>query len=291
MATNPYFHSNYFATNEQDLVHSLYQEAIQQQGYDMFYLPMEHNNYDYLFGEDGTPNYKKSYQLEVYVKDVNGYGGEGQVLSKLGLDIRDELTIQISIRRFKEVVTTNETAIIRPREGDLVYFALDYKSLFEITYVENKIPFFQLGDLYMYEVSMKRFVYGAQTLDTGNKDIDDFKQLSANTTLVLGTDIGFMPFIENEIIYQLNPDNQTYRASATFLKQDGLTITVTDVFGEFAEGVNIQGEDSGAVYSFPIKSRETYDDVSSNKVSDNVAIEVETEDMINEDERNPFINF
>lgn len=291
MTTNTYFSSNYFSTEEQNLVDSLMTEAIFVQGYDIYYMPRESVNFDYLFGEDAISNFKKTYKLEAYIKDYASYSGEGQVLSKLGLDVRDELTIQVSINRFNEEITTKEPAIIRPREGDLVYFGLDKHSIFEITFTENKVPFFQLGSLYIYQIEMKRLVLGAENIETGIAGIDEINASSNVVTLQLGANVNpTATYIENELVFQYNTDNITYRASGEVVSFVGGVLTITDVFGEFTQGLNIIGQVSGAEYTFPVKNNTTYDDVSNNKIADNkkIAIELEQIDVI---EPNPFIDF
>lgn len=292
MATNNYFHSNYFGTSEQDLINGLMTECIQQQGYDMYYMPRETVNFDYLFGEDSHSNFNKTYKIEAYIKDYTGYAGNGQMLSKLGLDIQDELTIQISIDRFQEEITRNEEDIIRPREGDLMYFGLDKHTIMEITFVKNKTPFFQLGKLYLYEINLSRFVYGAQNIQTGIEEIDEVTSYGATTTILLGsTGTPQNRFISGEIAYQLNPDLITYRASGEVLEHTGNTLTIHNVFGTFQQGINIKGDTSMADYTFPIKNDTTYDDVSANKVADNVDIKEESINVVDTTESNPFVDF
>lgn len=269
-------------------------EAIQQQGYDAYYLPREKVNFDYLFGEDALSEFKKNYAIEVYIDSATEFGGESKMLTKLGLDIRDELTLQISITRFKDAITSFEPDIIRPREGDLVYFEIFNQSLFEISFVENKAPFYQLGELYLYRVNLKRLVYGSQTIEADHNDginsINTFG-MGAITEIEVATDIGFQQFIPNEIAYQLNSDNTTYRASGTVISFENNLLKLHDVFGTFSEGINIQGEDSQAVFTFPVKNNETFDDTSSNKIADNINVDNEMEDITNTDELNPFLEF
>lgn len=292
MATNPFFVSSYSGSEEQDLLRRLITESIQIQGYDLYYMPKESVNFDYLFGQDQLAKYNKTYQIEAYIKDIDGYQGKGQILSKLGLDVQDDMTIQISIERFDEVVVTAEPTIIRPREGDLVYFGLDKHSIFEITFVENKTPFFQLGSLYVYEINMKRFSYGAQTIETGIEEIDLVNNFGAITTIILGTTT--TPnniFVEGELAYQFNTDNLTYRASGKVVSFSGNTLELQDVFGEFVAGTNIRGETSLANYTFPTMNDTTFDDVSKNKVADNKPIKQEATTIINTEETNPFVDF
>jgi hypothetical protein len=292
MATNNFFASNYESSEEQGLIRSLITEAIQIQGYDIFYMPKESVNYDYLFGEDTHPLYNKAYMVEAYIKDVEGYRGGGQILTKLGLDTQEDMTILISIERFSEEITKDEPKIIRPREGDLIYFGLDKHTIMEITFVDNKPPFFMGGELYTYEISMKRFSYGSQTIETGIPDIDEVENHGAITNIIVGDSItNGLSYIVGELVYQLGSDNTTYKASGTILGFDNNIITMHDVFGVFEEGINIIGETSGAIYAFPVKNDITFDDVSRNKVSDNVKVKIEGDDVIDRSEANPFIDF
>lgn len=292
MATNNYFSSNYYGTAEQTLINGLMKECIQQQGYDMYYMPREDVNFDYLFGEDSLPNYNKVYQIEAYIKDVQSYGGQGQFISKLGLDIQDDLTIQISIDRFDQAIRVNQPEIIRPREGDLMYFGLDKHTIMEIAFVENKTPFFQLGKLYLYEINLKRFVYGAQNITTGIDEIDEVNEYGDVLEIILGTSLnGTTTYLKDEMVYQLNPDMVSYRASADVLSHDGNVLRVCNVFGDFVSGVAITGEVSGASYNFPVKNDETYDKTSANKIADNVEVKSEGVDFIDDQETNPFVDF
>ena len=43
-----------------------------------------------------------AYELEMYIKNVEGFEGEGDFLSKFNVEIRDEITFTISKKRFTE---------------------------------------------------------------------------------------------------------------------------------------------------------------------------------------------
>ena len=148
MATNLYY--NNFPidqiTQEQLLVEDLVIEAMQIYGMDVYYMPREsRDQVDYIFGEDTLKTYTKAYPLEMYMEDVLGMEGEGDLISKFGLEIRDEMTLLVSRRRFK--YTTASSNLIRPNEGDLIYIPL-FQNFFEITFVEhenNQTMFYTLG--------------------------------------------------------------------------------------------------------------------------------------------------
>lgn len=292
MSTNPYFRSSYDGAGEQSLISDLMKESIFIQGYNIFYLPRENVAKDYLFGEDTLSLFRDAIALECYIKDVEGYQGNGHILAKFGLDVQDDLTIQIHIDRFKAEVSSKFNHITRPRDGDLIYFGLDNHSIFEISFVDNKIPFFQAGTLYLFELSLKRFVYGAETISTGIFDIDDIVSSGSTVVIELGL-VQSIPtaFISGEVVYQSSTgllSNST--ASGKLLSQVGNTITLSNVKGEFVPNIKLYGKDSGVIYTFPIKSDETFDDTFNNKVSDNINVRKEGNTVVDFSEKNPFLD-
>ena len=292
MATNSYFRSTYNGVGEQSLISDLMKESIFIQGYDIFYIPRENVAKDYLFGEDTLSLFRDAIALECYIKDVEGYQGNGHILAKFGLDVQDDLTIQIHIDRFKDEISSKFNHITRPRDGDLIYFGLDKHSIFEISFVDNKIPFFQAGTLYLYELSLKRFVYGAETITTGVFEIDDIVSSAATVVIELGlAQSTATEFITGETVYQSSTGLfSDSRASGKLLLQIDSTITLSNVKGEFEPNIKLYGKDSNVIYTFPIKSDETFDDTSSNKVSDNINVRKEGNSVINFSEKNPFLD-
>ena len=43
-------------------------------------------------------------QLEMYIASVDGFEGEGDILSKFGLEIRDRVELIVSRKRFEQTV-------------------------------------------------------------------------------------------------------------------------------------------------------------------------------------------
>lgn len=125
---------------------------------------------DELLNEDDLSTFNDAYMIEMYVKNVEGFGGDGQFLSKFGLQINDTMTLSISMRRFTEDVGLyNEQ--VRPNEGDLIYFPLNNK-MFEVMYVDNKPIFYQMGSLQMYDLRCELFEYSQERFNTGVLEID-----------------------------------------------------------------------------------------------------------------------
>lgn len=135
---------------------------------------------DTVFVEDELADFKNAYLVEMYIKNVEGFEGEGDFLSKFGLQIRDRITFTISRRSFSEEVG----GFIRPREGDLVFFPLTNKG-YEIRFVEHEAIFYQMGSLQTFDLVCELFEYNNETFSTGVDLIDNYNDLSiemANNT-------------------------------------------------------------------------------------------------------------
>ena len=141
MATN-FFFNNFASSQEQQLIENLVVESIKMHGLDVYYIPRALENKDEIYGEDSVSRYESSYLVEMYVKDILGFEGEGDFLSKFNLQIRDQITFTIANRSFDEEVGS-AASITRPREGDLIYFPLNEK-IFQIKFVEHEAVFYQL---------------------------------------------------------------------------------------------------------------------------------------------------
>lgn len=172
MATNVYF-SNYDNFNEQNLIDDLVIESIQIYGIDVSYISGEFNNVDTILNEDDMPLYDELYSFEVYVKNVDGFEGEGDFLSKFGLQIRDSVTFTVAIRTFEQNVTRKTQTKVRPRENDIIFLPLNQK-MYRITYVEHENVFYQSGALQVYDIKCELMEYSNERFDTGRPEIDDY---------------------------------------------------------------------------------------------------------------------
>ncbi len=181
MALNPYFR---FQNTEQNVVEDNIIEIIRMMGKNVWYIPRENVNLDRLFGEDQLNRFTKAYQIEMYVASSAGFDGT-DVITKFGLEVKDRVNLVVSKKRFTNEVTTKNSTIIRPREGDLIFFPLT-KTLFEINFVEHELPFYQLDKNYVFTLNCETFVYSAEEFETGNTDMDslaDTKQGIYNFTI------------------------------------------------------------------------------------------------------------
>lgn len=151
-----------------------------------FFLTRSMDNVDKIFNEDDTPVYDEMFQFEVYVKNVDGFEGEGDFLSKFGLQIRDQVTFTVAIRTFEQFVTRNDAPRIRPNEGDIIYMPLNNK-MFKINYVEHESVFYQSGALQVYDMRCELMEYAGETFDTGRWEIDHYFDDQNQTTEFVDT--------------------------------------------------------------------------------------------------------
>lgn len=177
MATNFYF-NNFTSSQEQLLIENLIVESIKIYGHDLFYLPRTRVNFDSIYSEDTISEFKTIYPVEMYIKNVEGFEGDGDFLSKFNLQIRDQITFTIARRVFGEEIGNTE-GMVRPREGDLIFFPLNNK-IFEIKFVEHEAIFYQLGALQTFDIKCELFEYSNERFLTGYSDIDT---LYSNYTL------------------------------------------------------------------------------------------------------------
>jgi hypothetical protein len=174
---NPYFLQG--SPSEQRLVQDLINEQLTIYGQDVLYIPRKIVNEERIIKEIIFSKFDDSYRIEAYISTFNGYGGNGDLLSKFGVRSTDEVTFVISKERYEDFITPklglfrdkNVKVKIRPQEGDLIYLPLD-DSLFEIKFVEAKTPFYQLNNLYVYELRCELFEYEDEIIDTGIDEVD-----------------------------------------------------------------------------------------------------------------------
>lgn len=259
-------------------------------GMDVFYLPRgTRDSVDYLFGEDTLKQYNTVFPLEMYMENVTGMEGEQDFISKFGLEIRDEMTLLVSRRRFVATVPQ-----IRPNEGDLIYVPL-LKNLFEITFVEHEnqqTMFYTLGrgrggNVYVYALKLKQYVFSNEVISTGIAEIDDqVRDYYPRTKISLAAG-GTGKYINDEIVYQ--GANLAY-ATAQAIVHDFTPNTHLDIIrvqGTFASG-NVIGNTSNAIWSVNVVDDNAYMNTAFEDIQDNARIESESDSIIDFSEVNPF---
>lgn len=303
MPTNLYF-NNFPAnqiTQEQLLIEDLVIEAMQIHGMDVFYLPRtSRDQVDYLYGEDTLKQYRTAYPIEMYLENVTGMEGEGDFISKFGLEIRDEVSLLVSRRRFK--YATGASNLIRPREGDLVYIPL-VENFFEITFVEHEndqAMFYTLGrgrggNVYVYALKLKQLVFSDEIISTGVEEVDEqIRDHYRRSQLNMRLGVGAGTYANDEIVFQ-SSDGTVANASATAIVHSWSStvssrkLDVYRVIGTFANGSNTIGATSGAYYTTSgTIDTGAFDDTVFEDINDNSRIESESDSIIDFTEINPF---
>ena len=137
-------------------------------------MPRTLVNQDKIFDEDELSRFTQAYPMEMYLDNVNGYEGQGDIFTRFGLEVRDQATFVLAKRRWEDLVLTSGgtfTQTTRPSEGDLLYMPKT-KSIFEIKYVDFQNPFYQLNQIYVFRLVCELFEYSSEDLDTGITEID-----------------------------------------------------------------------------------------------------------------------
>jgi hypothetical protein len=170
MPVNHYFQSGNGIGGEQEkrLYEDLIVEGLKIYGHDVYYLPRTIVNKDLILGEDVASKFDTAHLIEMYMETTEGFAGEQELVSKFGLEIREDTTFMVAKRTFDNYVDDNIDLVVdgRPNEGDIIYMPL-MNSFFEIQFVEDQEPFFQLGQLPVYKLRVTRWEYSSERLDTG----------------------------------------------------------------------------------------------------------------------------
>jgi len=306
LATNVYFSPKH--RPEQHLYEDLVIESLKMYGQDVLYIPRQLIAQDELLNEDYS-KFTDAYAIEMYIETNDGFAGEGDLLSKFGVEIRDQATFVVAKRRWEQLVGVWNNSInnVRPSEGDLIYLPLS-KSLFEIRFVEHEQPFYQLNNLPVYELRCELFEYNQEELETGVREIDAIQErFSTQIKLTLGTVSGSFRLGErvtqdtgltyDTTVGAVTTTNPLYVegevAAYEEITSSTSTLTVVAVRGVdgsdrefFVDGTaRIIGEDSaGSGLITAIGA----DDLENDVYADNYDFEIEGDSIIDFSESNPF---
>jgi len=285
MSTNSYFRT-FDAKNEQELLHSLVTESIQIYGHDVSYIPRTLVNTDTILGEDSISEYKDAHSVEMYIKSVDGFEGEGDLISKFGLEVRDQIVFSLARRAWERLDLGS-----RPKEGDLIFFPLTSK-LFQIMFVEHETPFYQNGALPTFDLTCELFVYSDEKLDTGIDTIDVIEQKQSFVrTFELSSITG--TFVEDETV-----TGGTSVITGEVARWDSTTsyLYLINMTGTFTLNEIITGATSLATGTYSTKittdqtteTLQTIDDATSDTVSSGKQFEIDADSIFDFSEGNPF---
>ena len=280
MSTNLYF-NNVTSHTEQELINDLTSEVIKIHGMDVFYLPRSiSSTEDPVYGEDVLSTFSTAYEIEMYLKSTEGFGGEGDLVSKFGLDVRDEVIFTVHKDRFNLA-----TDMDKPLEGDLIFLPIN-KGLFEIKFVEHEQPFYQFGKNYSFDITCELYQYSEEQLETGIAAVDQIERDESYAIDFVMTTGGSGAFSIDEAIYQ-GPSlaNSTAKGIVVSWTAATRTIRANDTSGTFVVGTDITGDTSNAVWTLT-----SYDDqaLPTTPFADNVEFETEADAILDFSESNPF---
>ena len=231
-------------------------EALKIYGHDVYYLPRGIVNRDTILNEVITSKFGDAFKIEMYVASTDGFEGDGQFLSKFGLEVRNQIKLVASRTRWDDLVGRFKvTEEVRPAEGDLIYFPM-INGLFEIKYVAGDSPFYQLGNLPTYELTCETFEYSNENLETGIRAIDEIEEIEAFPYLLtLGSGSGI--FRIGEEVTQVLDSDTTIRGEIAKLSNSIAHVihsrdsdNGSDTFWQVTAGSygNLIGTISGASY-------------------------------------------
>ena len=269
MATSVYFDKG--SNNEQTLYEDLIVEQLKVFGHDVYYLPRTLVKEDTLFGEDVLSKFDDAYGIEMFMEQVEGYGGEKELVSKFGLEIRDEATFVVSRRRWISLIGADSNLIVstRPNEGDLIYFPRLQK-LFEINFVDHDDPFFQVDNVPVYKLYCSTFEYSSEQLDTGIAAIDVIEDESSLDVL----------------FYQISLEQAADYNENMALEDGDLLLEETDADNILSE-TDSAGNSLITEYGDYIISESYVIDTIDDQAT-NIFIETQADSVLNFTEGNPF---
>ncbi len=269
MATSVYFDKG--TNTEQTLYEDLLIEQLKVFGHDVYYLPRTLIKEDTLFGEDVLSKFNDAYGIEMFMEEVEGYGGDKELVSKFGLEIRDEVTFVVARRRWITLIGADSNLIVstRPNEGDLIYFPRIQK-LFEINFVDHDDPFYQVDNLPVFKMYCSTFEYSSEQLDTGIAAVDTIEDTSSLDVL----------------FYQISLEQAADYNENMALEDGDLLLEETD-----ADNILSETDSAGASliteYGDYIISESFVIDTIDEGAT-NIFIETEADSVLNFTEGNPF---
>ena len=290
MATNQYFRYN--VRSEQGLYEDLTIEALKMYGQDVYYLPREVVGVDQVWSDEILAKFDDAYKIEMYIENTEGFDGEGDLLTKFGVEIRDAATFIVARRRWNEEIASvnnenEQNKWYRPREGDLIHLPLS-SSTFEITKVDTEQPFFQVSNLPVFRLQCELFEYSTEQFETDIEQIDRIEKAftyqykldmdSDATGYIRGETVTqtFNDFtLRGEVVGWFDSSNELFLAHVG--ADDGL-------YHNFETGVNVVGGTSGSTYTPNLITE--IDRVQSG--SQNEVFDKEVVDFLDFSESNPF---
>ena len=294
MARNTYFSQG--SVGEKDLYEDMVVEALSIYGQDVYYIPRDIISSDDILNETIESKFNDSYLVEMYIENTEGFDGDGDLLGKFGVEIRDQVTLIVARRSFARA--TRGAGLVRPKEGDLIYIPLS-KSLFELKFVEHEQPFYQLNNLTVFKLTCELFEYRGEDIDTGLGLIDDVQKIHEATTSIGITYTSNSPQKRFEIGEEVTitfGGTETGTTEVLGFDEDQTpiilnlgTLTVTDgTVNKIAVGDTLVGSKSGATATVASAEDLTSEVYSNDEYNDAADFEAINNNYLDFSELNPF---
>ena len=281
MPTNVFF--NHAVSTEQQLYEDLVVESLRIYGHEVMYLPRQIVEEDTIFNEDVQSKFGDAYSVEMYIENTDGFEGEGDLMSKFGIQVRDQATFIISLRSWERFISldSNLATSFRPNEGDLIYFPLS-GSMFEIKFVEHEDPFYQVGKLFVFKLQCELFEYSQEDFDTGIGDIDLIEDEQAYSIAMTMNNGNNLDYVANENVTK----GGTVIGEVVSWNQPTSKLTLKDVTTTLAATDVLIGAVSGAQFTVAsIDDRMTF---SNDAAAQNLEFENNDSSYLDLSEINPF---
>jgi len=294
MATNHYF--NHYGTNtaEQRLLENIIIESIKVYGIDLNYMPRTLVNEDKLFGDDRSSQFNTSKTIEMYIKNVDGFEGEGTFVSNFGLEVKDQITLTVAKRRWEELAFEGSGRDKEPKAGDLIYFPLT-DGLFTVLGVTDTNTFFQTGALQTFDLTCELFTYGDEKIDTGIEEIDDIER---EQSFVRTFELASSPAVSGTFQIGETVTGGTSATTGEVAKWDSTTryLYLINMTGNFSVGEILTGATSTATGTYETKqttdeAAETLAQIEAGTTdtsTSNKQIETDADSVLDFSEGNPF---
>lgn len=289
MATRKYWnnYSQRARTNEQQLVDDLLNEQTEVLGHDLYYIYRESEDVpDILYGEDPLAYFSRAYPIHMYIVDVDNYRGDGEFLSKFGLEARQGANFIVTQKAWNRFVPQN--LLIRPREGDLIWVPV-FGKMFEIKFVDKDKNFYQLGrrDPYFWEIYTEMWKFSQNKVQTGVGEIDDTHFIDSYSIRLHMNATSSNNYTFSEMVFQ-GPTLNTATAKAQVKAWNGVSgnLDVIHITGIFQPNAVVKGATTNTQFTLL-----TYDPLETNlfyEISDNKQIQTEANTISNFSETNPW---
>lgn len=174
---NPFF-NQFDHKGEQSLFEDMAVESIRIGGHEVVYMPREIVKNDLLLNEPEVTRFKYAIDVDVYINNWGSFEGDGQLLSKFGLEIRDQMTLTMSHRTFQECIA-KQTFTSTPNEGDCIFIPMT-KNVYQIKWVNDAATFYAFGKLNTWEIVCELLEYSGEIFETGRADIDNLNPVWPN---------------------------------------------------------------------------------------------------------------